>query len=179
MYITVFCAANDNIDRDFFALTQAFGEWLAREGHTLVYGGCDKGLMRTIGQTVHRCGGRTIGVVPRIIERENSKADCLDVDIPVENLSDRKDIMLAQGDVIIALPGGIGTLDEIFTVAAAHTIGYHRKKVILYNMKNFFAPLLTLLGTMQENGLIRGDVSDFITVVSSLEELETVVNGVQ
>ncbi len=170
--VTVFCSANDNIDEDFFQLTQELGEWLGSNGYTLVYGGCDKGLMRVIGQTVHRFGGRTIGVVPRIIEAGAMCADCLDVHIPVDNLSERKDIMVAQSDVIIALPGGIGTLDEIFTVVAANTIGYHNKQVVLFNMKGFWDSVINMLRDMQDKGMVRGDYSDFIKVINSLEEIK-------
>ncbi|MCD8282783.1 MAG: TIGR00730 family Rossman fold protein [Prevotella sp.] len=176
MRIGVFCSANDAIDKDFIRLTEELGCWIANAGHTLVYGGCDIGLMRVIGQTVHRFGGRTIGIVPRIIEPRGDIADCLDVWIPVENLSERKDLMLAKSDIMIALPGGIGTLDEIFTVAAANTIGYHNKRVILYNMKNFWDFTLLMLRRMEEKGMIRGRIEDFFTVASTLEEVMSAIN---
>ncbi len=172
MTIGVFCSANDNIDPDFFIMARELGEWMARNGHDLVYGGCDIGLMRAIGQSVHKGGGRVTGVVPRIIEKRGTEADCMDVWIPVDSLSERKDIMTAMSDRIIALPGGIGTLDEIFTVAAAHTIGYHAKKVILYDMKGFWDKTLGMLRDMEERGMIRGRTEDFVTVVRSLGELE-------
>ncbi len=176
MKIAVFCSANDNIDKEFFPMAERLGEWIAKQGCGLVYGGCDKGLMRAIGQSVHKNGGLVVGVVPRIIEKDGRVADCLDVEIPVDNLSERKDLMVAKSDYIIALPGGIGTLDEIFTVAAANTIGYHGKKVILYNMKGFWDSTLRMLDDMQEQGMIRGATNDFFTVVSSLEEIEKEIN---
>lgn len=171
MRIGVFCSANNNIDPDFFTLTEELGKWMAENGHDVVYGGCDSGLMKTIGQTVHAYGGRAIGVVPRIIETGNRKADCLDVYIPTENLSDRKEVILAHSDAVIALPGGIGTLDEVFTVAAAKTIGYHRKPVILYNMKGFWNTAIALLNDLQAKGMIRGDYHEMITPADSLDEL--------
>ncbi len=171
MRIGVFCSANESIDKDFFSMTEALGEWIGKNGHDLVYGGCDMGLMRAIGQSVHRNGGMVIGVVPRIIEKGGRQANCLDVEIPVDNLSERKDLMLEKSDVIIALPGGVGTLDEVFTVAAAKTIGYHSKQVILYNMKGFWTKTLEMLDDLQERGMIRGDYHSMITAVSSLEEL--------
>ncbi|MCD7713644.1 MAG: TIGR00730 family Rossman fold protein [Prevotella sp.] len=175
MRIAVFCSANEAIDERYFQLTEELGEWLGTGGFTLVYGGCDMGLMRAIGQSVHRYGGRTIGIVPRIIERGGRVADCLDVEIPVDNLSERKDLMLAKSDIVIALPGGIGTLDEIFTVAAAHTIGYHDKRVILYNMHGFWDAALSMLDDMQARGMIRGRVSDFFDIASSLEEVKAII----
>lgn len=172
MKIGVFCSANNNIDPDFFALTEELGRWMGENGHAVVYGGCDMGLMRCIGHAVHDAGGSTIGVVPDKIEKNGTRATCLDVDIPVDNLSERKDIMLLQSDVIIALPGGIGTLDEIFTVAAAKTIGYHQKMVVLYNMKGFWNSTIAMLEDMQQRGMIRGDYKSMITSVNSLDELK-------
>lgn len=81
-----------------------------------------------------------------------------------------------HSDVLIALPGGIGTLDEIFTIAASHTIGYHRKKIVLYNMKGFWDKLIALLEDLQEKGFIRGNYQDYIAVANNLEELKKIVS---
>ncbi len=172
MKIAVFCSANGNIDPDFFAMTEELGKWMGENGHDVVFGGCNMGLMDCIGKSVKAHGGRAIGVVPSMVERGGRTFDCLDVEIPCDNLSDRKDLFLSQSDVIVALPGGIGTLDEIFTVAASHTIGYHSKMVILYNMKGFWNSTIALLDDMAEKGMIRGDWHDCIEVADNLGELK-------
>lgn len=171
MKIAVFCSANKNIDPDFFTLTEEMGKWMAENGHDLVFGGCNSGLMDCIGKAVKSNGGRTIGVVPTLVERGGRTFPDLDIEIPCDNLSDRKDLMLAQSDIFVALPGGIGTLDEIFTTAAAHTIGYHHKMVILYNMKGFWNSTIALLDDMAEKSMIRGNWRDVIEVADNLEEL--------
>lgn len=176
MKITVFCSANQQIDPDYFKYTEELGEWMAQEGHDLVFGGCNLGLMECIGKAVKTHGGRTIGVVPSIIERNGKVSDYVDIEIPCDNLSDRKALMLAQGDISIALPGGIGSLDEIFTVAASRTIGYHQQKVVLYNMKGFWNSLIALLDDLQEKGMIRGHWSDMIAVAESLEDIKRIVS---
>ena len=185
MKIAVFCSANKNIDPDFFTLTEEMGKWMAENGHDLVFGGCNSGLMDCIGKAVKANGGRTIGVVPTLVERGGRTIGVvptlverggrtfpdLDIEIPCDNLSDRKDLMLAQSDIFVALPGGVGTLDEIFTIAAAHTIGYHHKMVILYNMKDFWNSTIALLDDMAEKSMIRGNWRDVIEVADNLEEL--------
>lgn len=171
MRIAIFCSANDNIDPEYFRLAEELGKWIGENGHTLVYGGCDSGLMRTIGHAVHDAGGCCVGAVPRIIEQGGRQATCLDVDIPCDNLSDRKDIMLLHSDVLVALPGGIGTLDEVFTVAASRTLNYHDKHIILYNMNGFWDSLLALLDDLQQKSMIRGDYHSLISSVNNLEEL--------
>ena len=172
MKIAVFCSANRNIDPDFFAMTEELGKWMGENGHDVVFGGCNMGLMDCIGKAVKAHGGRAIGVVPSLVEKGGRTFDDLDVEIPCDNLSDRKDLLLAQSDIVVALPGGIGTLDEIFTVAASHTIGYHHKMVILHNMKGFWNSTIALLNDMQQKGMIRGEWHDYIDVANDFEELK-------
>ncbi|MBQ2185346.1 MAG: TIGR00730 family Rossman fold protein [Bacteroidaceae bacterium] len=176
MKIGVFCSANSNIDPDFFSLTRELGTWIGQKGHALVFGGCNMGLMECIAQSVHEAGGSTIGVVPQVIEKGGKVSDFVDVNIACDNLSDRKDLMLLQSDVLIALPGGIGTLDEIFSVAAAHTIGYHNKRVIIYNMKGFWDSTIRMLDDLQSQGLIRGSWRNYIQIANSMEQIQILIS---
>lgn len=171
MKIGVFCSANNNIAPEYFRETEALGRWIGEEGHTLVYGGANSGLMECIARAVHEAGGMTIGVVPTLLEKGGRVSDYVDVNIHCDNLSDRKDLMLAQADVFVALPGGIGTLDEVFTVAASHTIGYHQKRVILYNIGGFWNSAIAMLNDLAAKGMIRGDWRDLIGVADSKEAL--------
>lgn len=98
--------------------------------------------MECVGRAVHEGGGLTIGVIPTLVEKGGRQSQYVDVEIPCDNLDDRKHLMQVQCDVAVALPGGIGTLDEVFTLAASHTIGYHQKMVILYNIDGFWDSLV-------------------------------------
>ena len=178
MTICIFCSANAHIDPDFFQLTEALGRWIAEEGHTLVFGGVNQGLMECVAKAVREADGHSIGVVPRIVEQSGRISQYVDEVVACDNLSDRKQLMQDMSDVFIALPGGIGTLDEIFTIAASHTIGYHHKPVVLYNMKDFWAPLIAQLDDLQQRGMVRGQWRDYIQVVSSLEQLAS-ITGIQ
>ena len=171
MKICIFCSANQQIDSDFFTMTEELGRWVAENGHSIVYGGVNQGLMESLGKAAKEAGGRTIGVIPMIVEKSGRTSDYVEIEIPCDNLSDRKQLMLDQSDVFIALPGGIGTLDEVFTVAASATIGYHNKLVILYNMKGFWNPLIALLDDLQAKGMIRGDWRQYIKTAGSIEEI--------
>ena len=172
MKICIFCSANQQLDPDFFALTEELGQWLAKEGHTLVYGGVNCGLMECVAKAVHEAGGRTIGVIPQIVEKNGRISDHVEVEILCDNLSDRKQLMLEKSDVFIALPGGIGTIDEVFTIAASATIGYHEKRVILYNMKGFWDGLIAMLDDLQARGVIRQQWQSYITIANSLEDIK-------
>ena len=171
MKICVFCSANEQIDSEFFKLTEELGKWAAENGHSIVYGGVNQGLMECVAKASKQAGGRLIGVVPMIVEKSGRISDYVDVEIPCDNLSDRKQLMMDQSDVFIALPGGIGTLDEVFTVAASATIGYHQKLVILYNMNGFWDSLIALLDDLQAKGMIRGDWRQYIKTADSIEEI--------
>ncbi len=175
MKIGVFCSANEHIDPNFFRLTEELGAWIGREGHQLVFGGCNMGLMECVARAAREAGATTIGVVPRVVEQGGRVSDHVDVHVACDNLSDRKDLLLAQSDVLVALPGGIGTLDEVFTVAASHTIGYHHKLVVLYDMKGFWAPLTSLLDDLQARGFVRGHWTDYIRVAHTLDEVKAEV----
>ena len=178
MKICVFCSANEQIDPAFFSLTEELGKWAAENGHAIVYGGVNQGLMECLAKASKEAGGRTIGVVPMIVEKSGRISDYVDVEIPCDNLSDRKQLMMDQSDVFIALPGGIGTLDEVFTVAASATIGYHQKPVILYNMKGFWDSLIALLDDLQAKGMIRGNWRDYIKTADSIEQIGSIIGTI-
>lgn len=175
MKICVFCSANAAIDPAFFVKTEELGRWMSEKGHTLVYGGVNQGLMECVAKAVKDSGGRTVGVIPQIVEKSGRISDYVDVEILCDNLSDRKQLMLDKSDVFIALPGGIGTIDEVFTIAASATIGYHEKRVILYNINGFWDALIQMMDDLQQRGMVRGQWRDYIAVASTIEELETIL----
>lgn len=175
MKIAVFCSANEHIDPDFFSLTEEFGKWMAQNHHDLIFGGTNQGLMNCIAKAMHQGGGRVIGVVPSLVEKGGRMSDYIDVNYPTDNLSDRKDLMINQCDIVVALPGGVGSLDEIFSVAASNSIGYHSKKVILYNMKGFWNALIALMDDLDNKGMIRGNWHNMIEVANNIDELTQLI----
>ncbi len=173
MKICVFCSANEQIDPDFFQATEELGRWAATNGHDIVYGGVNQGLMECLGRAAHEAGGRAIGVIPTLVEKSGRISQYVDIEILCDNLTDRKQLMMDQADIFVALPGGIGTLDEVFTVAASATIGYHQKTTILYNIKDYWHPLIALLNDLQQCGMVRGEWQKYIKVANSMDELES------
>ena len=145
---------------------------MAAEGKTLVYGGANMGLMECIAHTVKEHGGKVMGVVPTKLEEKGRVSDLLDVTFHTVNLSDRKDVILRESDILVALPGGVGTLDEVFHVVAAATIGYHTKRVVLYNIDGFWDSMLAMLQQMETKGFIRRPLNQFLNVATTLDELK-------
>ena len=148
--IGIFCSASESIDKMYFDSARQIGEWIGQTGKTLIYG----------------------GVVPTLLEEKNSVSTQPDEIIHTFNLSDRKDVMTEKSDILVALPGGVGTLDEIFHVIAAASIGYHQKKVIFYNEYGFYDELLKALGTLESKGFARKPFSTYYEVANTLEELK-------
>ena len=175
MKLCIFCSANQNIDPEYFERTQELGEWAARNGHSIVFGGHDAGLIHAVSRSAREAGGQVIGVVPRKIEEMGRLSPYLDVHIPTEDLTDRKSLMMAQSDAFIVLPGGIGTLDELFTVAAAATLKYHQKPIILYNMKGFWDSLIACLDDLQQKGMVRGTWSSYIHVATDISGISALL----
>jgi uncharacterized protein (TIGR00730 family) len=171
MKLCICGSANQQLDPDFFQLTHELGEWAAQQHHSIVFGGHDAGLMHAVSKAAKEAGGQVIGVVPRKIEEMGRLSPYLDVHVPTEDLTDRKQLMMDMSDAFIVLPGGIGTLDELFTVAAAVTLNYHHKPIILYNMKGFWDSLIACLDDLTERGVIRAPWRSYIHSVSSLDEL--------
>lgn len=174
--IGIFCSASENIDKMYFESARQLGKWLGENSKTLVYGGADLGLMECVAHAVKENGGRVIGIVPSKLEENGRVSKLPDEIIHTQNLSDRKDILTAESDILIALPGGVGTLDEVFHVIAAASIGYHSKKVIFYNEHEFYTPLLDALRILEEKGFARKPFSTYYEVANTLDELKEMIN---
>ncbi|MBR5541412.1 MAG: TIGR00730 family Rossman fold protein [Bacteroides sp.] len=169
--IGIFCSAADSIEAIYFEKARELGVWMGQNKKTLVYGGANLGLMEGIAQAAKAHGAFVMGVVPTKLEERGVVSDLLDVTFRTDNLSDRKDVMLCESDVLVALPGGVGTLDEVFHVMASASIGYHAKKVIFYNINGFWNDLLGFLESMKESKFARRPLENFYLVANNLEEL--------
>ena len=143
--IGVFLSANAGLPEIFRQAAQELGEWIGRTGRTLIYGGSNRGLMDVIGHAVKDNGGRTIGVVPQILFDKGWNAQILDKVIRTEDLVERKVQLIKQSDILVALPGGIGTLDELFTAVGIAAIGFDAKTVVLYNVDGCWNHLIAMV----------------------------------
>lgn len=170
--IGIFCSASENIDKMYFESARQIGKWMGESNKTLIYGGANLGLMECIAGAVKEYGGTVIGVVPSKLEENGKVNKYLDQIIHTQNLSDRKDIITEEAEILVALPGGVGTLDEVFHVIAAASIGYHQKKVIFYNEYGFYNELLKTLSTLEEKGFARQPFSAYYEVAETLDELK-------
>lgn len=169
--IGIFCSASDRIEPIYFEKARELGTWMGEHRKTLIYGGSNAGLMECVAKAAREAGSTIMGVVPTMLEERNAVSDLLDVTFRTDNLSERKDVMVREADILVALPGGVGTLDEIFHVMAAATIGYHSKKVVLYNVDGFWDGMLRFLEELEVKHFTRNPLSNYYRVANCLEEL--------
>lgn len=174
-YIGVFCAASDNLESVYYEEAYALGRWIGSNGLTLVYGGANSGIMEAVARGVHEGGGRVVGVVPRILEERRRESSYIDEIVRCEDLTERKTMMQDMSDAFLALPGGVGTLDELFTVMAAASIGYHTKPVLLYNLSGFWNDLLEWLRKLDGKHFINRPLTEYLYVVNREDDLSFLI----
>ena len=178
MNICIFCSANYHIPAEYFQATKAFGQWCARQGHTIIFGGTNQGLMECVAEAAFNAGGHVIGVIPEIVERGGRTSEYVHTRILTTDLNDRKAVMIDRADAIVALPGGVGTLDEVFTVLAAASIGYHHKQVILFNPDGFWQKLIELFDDLDGHCMIRGRWQSQLLVANTIDEVQTLIETI-
>lgn len=169
--IGVFCASSDRMDNIYYEEAIKLGKWIGENKKTLVYGGANCGLMETLAKTVHENGGTVYGIVPQVLVRDDRVSDYIDINFRCENLTDRKEFLESESDVLVVMPGGIGTLDEMFTVMASNTIGTGGKKLILWNINHFWDSLLSLFNDLEKKNVVNKSLDSLFVCVDSFEEL--------
>lgn len=163
MKICVFASSCD-VGEGFAKAVYDLGLRLGTEGHTLVYGGFGGGLMGAIADGFHDAGAEIIGVVPGFLEEKTENYPHLTQIVRTKELSDRKDEMIALSDAFIAVPGGIGTLDELFSILAMKASRRLDKDILFYNVNGFFDGLLECLGAMEAGGFLYSKLEDLCRV---------------
>lgn len=162
---------------EFTAAAAELGEWIGRNSHTLVYGGSDKGLMRECARAVKANGGRIISVAPSFVVENGLLNPESDEIVSVSSLAERKAEMIRISDVFIALPGGIGTLDEVFSVAACNVVGECGKPILLMNLEGIYDDLRNLLAKLEKERLLRPENMKHIHFCNTLQECTDMIRN--
>ena len=167
----MYCSAKDAIPEEYLRLGDALGEWIGKNGHTLIYGGATGGLMSRTSDAAKAAGAHVIGVIPPRIKAAGRLAANCDHLIEVNNMSERKQRMRDEADVIICLPGSYGTLDEMMDATSSAIVGEHRTPVYVLNYKGFYEPLKQQIALMQDLQFIPAQQSYQPVFVDTLDEL--------
>ena len=152
--VCVYCGSRPGNDAQFAAVAVQVGNWIGRHGGELVYGGGRNGLMGLVADATLAAGGRVVGVIPKaLVEKEWAHSGCTELHV-VETMHERKRIMAERADAFLALPGGIGTLEEFFEVWTWRQLGYHAKPVGLLDQNGYYAGLLAFLQSAVKSGFM-------------------------
>ena len=165
MNISVFCGASLPHSEQITEAARQLGRAIARGGHTLLYGGSNLGLMGATSGAALQEGGRVVGVIPTFFSDDIIHSQPVSELVRVRTLAERKEYLIAHSDAFVALPGGIGTLDEVLEVMVANQLGLVRdrsganqsqgKPMILLNLGGYYDPFLAQLDAMRAEGLLR------------------------
>ena len=168
--ICVFCGSGSGTDPIFGDTARILGDLLAARGLNLIYGGSNIGLMGLVSAAVRDGGGKVTGVIPERIADKVPVQGGITMEV-VPGMHERKARMYELSDAFIAMPGGIGTLEEIFEAWTWNQLGYHAKPVAMLNVKSYFDPLLTFLDGMNSEGFLRSGQRESLIVDAEPEAL--------
>ncbi|MGC4803623.1 TIGR00730 family Rossman fold protein [Micromonospora sp. DT233] len=166
--ICVFCASSRTLDQRWLDLATETGAELARRGHTLVSGGGCVGMMGALADGARSAGGATLGVIPQSL-MDLEVADLASDELLVTgSMAERKTLMLDRSDAFLTLPGGLGTLDELFEVWTTATLALHAKPMVLVDADGFYRPLLDWLGGLADRNFLKPAGLGLLTVADSV-----------
>ena len=169
--LCVYCGSRPG-DQDIFTdVAKQVGTWIGTHGGQLVYGGGRNGLMGMVADSTLAAGGRVVGVIPKaLVDKEQAHHGCTELHV-VDTMHERKHMMAEHADAFLALPGGIGTLEEFFEVWTWRQLGYHDKPVGLLNVNGYYDSLLSFLQTSVNSDFMPDWLMPLVTVDTQAEPL--------
>ncbi len=156
--VCVYCGSGKGLDGAYAAAAVELGTLLAQSGIGLVYGGGGLGLMGEVAKATLAAGGHVIGIIPEFLTAREHMLTDVDELIVTDDMHQRKQLMFEKSDGFIALPGGIGTLEELVEQLTWSQLGRHRKPIVVANVDGFWNPFLDLLSHMRKEAFIRPDL---------------------
>jgi uncharacterized protein (TIGR00730 family) len=167
--IGVFCASSSTLDQKYLDLATDLGQALGPRGHTLVSGGGCVGMMGAVADGARAGGAHTLGVIPQSLVDLEVADRAADELIITADMGERKNLMIERSDAFITLPGGLGTLDELFEVWTTATLDLHRKPIVILDPEGFYDGLWSWLGGLAETAFVRHAAMAQVTVAGSID----------
>ncbi|WP_298903811.1 TIGR00730 family Rossman fold protein [uncultured Psychroserpens sp.] len=169
--VAVYCGSNFGADKIFKIQANLLGKALAKEKIELIYGGAEIGLMGALANGALEENGKVIGILPKFLKSKESAHEMLSELILVDTMHERKSMMNELCDGIIALPGGIGTLEELIEMLTWRQIGLHQKPIGILNINGFYESLISLFQTMVDNGFMKKENLNKIIISDDIDDL--------
>ncbi len=175
MNITVYLGSSEGSRGIYREAAAQLGRWIGSNGHRLIYGGSENGLMGTLANAVLETGGEVIGVEPQFFLDAGFEHPGLTKLIATKDMSERKASMLELGDAFIAFPGGFGTLEEIAEIISLYNLRRIDKPYVLYNLEGFYEPLLAFFDHMVQEGFVTPENRGRIRSARTIDEIASII----
>ena len=169
--LAVFCGSKEGNNPLFCEHATQLGYILAQKNITLIYGGGNKGVMGAVANAVLEKNGKVIGIIPKIFTEWEHQHPGITELHEVEDMHSRKRMLYEKCDAAIILPGGYGTMDELFEILTWNQLNIHDKKIIILNTSGFYDHLIMHLGAMEEQNFLYDKIIDRLTIIASPDEL--------
>ncbi len=168
--VTVYCSSSSDIAPAYVAAGRDLAVGIARAGWTLVYGGNHVGLMAAVADAARAAGGRVVGITPRLLHDRGLSDPACDELIVTADMRERKALLEGRADALVALPGGLGTFEELFEVIVGKQLGYHAKPIVVVDVDGYYRPLVQMLEHGIDQRFIKASARGLIHVVATAAE---------
>ena len=178
MNICIYGASSRKLAKEYYDAAEALGALMARQGHTLVFGGGQEGIMGAVARGAHAHGGKIIGIAPRFFDRPGILFEECTEFIYTDTMRERKALMEEHSEAFMALPGGIGTYEEFFEMLTLKQLGRHNKPMVMLNTRGYYDPMAAMLQNTVDEGFMSADCLELYGVCNSpAEALDYILNA--
>ena len=178
MNICIYGASSRKLAKEYYDAAEALGALMAQQGHTLVFGGGQEGIMGAVARGAHAHGGKIIGIAPRFFDRPGILFEECTEFIYTDTMRERKALMEEHSEAFMVLPGGIGTYEEFFEMLTLKQLGRHNKPMVMLNTRGYYNPMAAMLQNTVDEGFMSADCLELYGVCNSPEEaLDYILNA--
>jgi len=175
--VTVYCSSSDHVAPVFLQAARELGTAIAQNGWRLVYGGNCIGCMGALADAARAAGGKVTGITPQLLVDQGIADERCDELVVTAGMRDRKALLEERGDAFVALPGGLGTFEELFEIWVARVLGYHAKPIVLLDVAGYYRPMLAMIDHGIEQHFIRPKVRQAFQVAQTVPEAIRFLRG--
>jgi len=170
MNICIYGASSRKLAKEYYDAAEALGALMAKQGHTLVFGGGQEGIMGAVARGAYAHGGKIIGIAPRFFDEPGILFEQCTEFIYTDTMRERKALMEEHSEAFIVLPGGIGTYEEFFEMLTLKQLGRHNKPMVMLNTRNYYGPMSAMLQNTVDEGFMSADCMALFGVCDTPEE---------
>ena len=176
--LTIFCSSSNSLSEDYYIMAEDLGKFLYSKSITIIYGGGKVGLMGRVSSSSYNMGGEVIGIIPEFLNSKEKINTQTTETIIVKDMPDRKKKLFEMGDAFLILPGGSGTIEEAAEVISWKFLGLHNKKIILFNFKKFWDPLIHMYNEAKTKKFGNKNLQTICKNVDSLQDFKKIFHNV-